>query len=59
MPFIRAMCAIGQRGQLGLGGRMPWEGERGREYRADVERFKKEWDVTHGKLCDENMLIEL
>ena len=45
MPFIRAMCAIGKRGQLGLGGRMPWEGERGREYRADVERF---FDVTRG-----------
>jgi hypothetical protein len=26
MPDIRAMCAIGRRGQLGLNGRMPWEG---------------------------------
>ena len=39
------MCAIGQRGQLGLGGRMPWEGERGSEYRADVARF---WEATRG-----------
>jgi dihydromethanopterin reductase len=45
MPFVRAMCAIGKRGQLGLGGRMPWEGERGHEYRADVERF---FDLTRG-----------
>jgi len=39
MPIVRAMCAIGQRGQLGLGGHMPWEGNRGQEYVADVERF--------------------
>ena len=45
MPYVRAMCAIGQRGQLGLRGRLPWEGERGPEYRADVERF---WELTHG-----------
>jgi dihydromethanopterin reductase len=42
---IRSMCAIGARGQLGLDGRMPWEGEQGPEYRADVERF---WDMTRG-----------
>ena len=42
---VRAICAIGQRGQLGLGGRLPWEGARGREYVADVERF---FDVTRG-----------
>ena len=42
---VRAMCAIGQRGQLGLGGRMPWEGEQGPEYIADVQRF---WDNTRG-----------
>jgi dihydromethanopterin reductase len=45
MPCVRAMCAIGQRGQLGLRGQLPWEGERGREYIADVERF---WDQTRG-----------
>ena len=33
------MCAIGQRGQLGLNGRLPWEGNKGREYVADVARF--------------------
>jgi hypothetical protein len=36
MPDIRAMCAIGRRGQLGLNGRMPWEGAKGPEYAADV-----------------------
>jgi dihydromethanopterin reductase len=45
MPDVRAMCAIGQRGQLGLGGRMPWEGERGPAYVADVQRF---WEMTRG-----------
>jgi dihydromethanopterin reductase len=39
MPIIRAMCAIGQRGQLGLNGHLPWEGNPGREFVADVERF--------------------
>jgi dihydromethanopterin reductase len=45
MTDVRAICAIGQRGQLGLGGRMPWEGARGREYVADVARF---FEVTRG-----------
>jgi dihydromethanopterin reductase len=45
MPDVRAMCAIGRRGQLGLGGRMPWEGERGPEYVADVARL---WALTAG-----------
>src|SRR5690349_20191703 len=45
MTDVRAMCAIGRRGQLGLGGRMPWEGAKGPEYRADVERF---WAATRG-----------
>lgn len=45
MAQVRAMCAIGRRGQLGFGGRMPWEGEPGPEYRADVARF---WDLTRG-----------
>jgi dihydromethanopterin reductase len=39
------MCAIGRRGQLGLGGRLPWEGAKGAEYKADVERF---WNMTSG-----------
>jgi len=42
---VRAMCAIGRRGQLGLGGRMPWEGEKGLEYVADVQRF---FEMTRG-----------
>jgi len=42
---IRAMCAIGLRGQLGLKGRLPWEGNKGREYVADVARF---FDTTRG-----------
>jgi dihydromethanopterin reductase len=33
------MCAIGRRGQLGLHGQLPWEGERGQEYKDDVARF--------------------
>ena len=42
---VRAMCAIGRRGQLGLNGRLPWEGNKGREYVADVARF---FDLTRG-----------
>lgn len=45
MPQVRAMCAIGRRGQLGLDGRMPWEGERGPAFVADVARF---WEMTRG-----------
>jgi dihydromethanopterin reductase len=45
MADARAMCAIGRRGQLGLEGRLPWEGNPGPEYRADVQRF---WDMTQG-----------
>ena len=45
MADVRAMCAIGRRGQLGLNGRLPWEGNDGPEYRADVERF---WEATRG-----------
>src|SRR5262249_54560188 len=36
---VRAVIAIGLRGQFGLRGRLPWEGNRGREYFADVQRF--------------------
>ncbi len=39
MQSVRAMCAIGQRGQLGLDGVLPWEGNAGPEYVRDVERF--------------------
>jgi dihydromethanopterin reductase len=45
MPDIRAMCAIGRRGQLGLNGRMPWEGAKGPEFTADVQRF---FELTRG-----------
>lgn len=39
LPDIRCICAIGQRGQLGLNGVLPWEGNPGKEYREDVQRF--------------------
>lgn len=45
LPYVRSMCAIGLRGQLGLNGALPWEGSRGREFVADVERF---FDLTRG-----------
>jgi dihydromethanopterin reductase len=45
MSYVRAMCAIGRRGQLGLDGVLPWEGAKGPEYIADVQRF---WDMTRG-----------
>jgi dihydromethanopterin reductase len=45
MTLVRAMCAIGRRGQLGLRGRLPWEGDKDPEYAADVRRF---WDETCG-----------
>jgi dihydromethanopterin reductase len=45
MPDVRAICAIGRTGQLGLHGRMPWEGQRGRAYVEDVERF---FEITKG-----------
>ncbi len=38
-PDVRSICAIGQRGQLGLNGELPWEGNTGAEFIADVERF--------------------
>jgi dihydromethanopterin reductase len=43
--IVRVVCAIGQQGQLGLGGAMPWEGNRAPEYRADVARF---FELTRG-----------
>lgn len=45
MSDIRSMCAIGRRGQLGLNGTLPWEGENGPEFKRDVERF---FEVTRG-----------
>jgi dihydromethanopterin reductase len=45
MPDVRAMCAVGRHGQLGLEGRLPWDGEDGPEYVADVRRF---WETTRG-----------
>lgn len=45
MADVRVICAIGKRGQIGLGGVMPWEGAIGPEYLADVERF---FEVTRG-----------
>ena len=45
MAEVRAMCAIGRRGQLGREGRLPWEGAKGREFREDVQRF---WAATRG-----------
>jgi dihydromethanopterin reductase len=47
MTIVRAMCAIGQRGQLGLRGSLPWEGNQGPQYVADVERF---WLMTEGNV---------
>ncbi len=45
MTDVRAMCAIGTRGQLGLRGEMPWEGAKGEVFRRDVERF---FEATRG-----------
>lgn len=39
MAEVRAMCAIGLRGQLGLEGGMPWEGRHEPVFGADVARF--------------------
>lgn len=36
---VRVICAIGKRGQLGLNGLLPWEGDPGPVYKVDVERF--------------------
>lgn len=45
MAFVRAMCAIGRRGQLGLRGRLPWEGAAAPAFKEDVRRF---WAATRG-----------
>ncbi len=39
MADVRVICAIGKRGQLGLHGRLPWEGNPGADYKEDVARF--------------------
>jgi len=45
VPDVRSMCAIGQSGQLGLNGHLPWEGDPRPEFVADVARF---FDMTRG-----------
>ncbi|MBV8567963.1 MAG: dihydrofolate reductase [Methylobacteriaceae bacterium] len=45
MADVRSMCAIGKHGQLGLNGKLPWEGTRAREFREDVQRF---FEMTKG-----------
>jgi len=39
MPDVRSICAIGLRGQMGLNGVLPWEGNQHPEFTADVARF--------------------
>jgi dihydromethanopterin reductase len=43
--IVKVICAIGQSGQLGLEGRLPWEGNRSPEFVADVARF---FEITKG-----------
>jgi dihydromethanopterin reductase len=42
---VKVVCAIGQSGQLGLNGSLPWEGNRTPEFVADVARF---FEITRG-----------
>jgi dihydromethanopterin reductase len=42
---VKVICAMGQSGQMGLEGRLPWEGNRSAEYKADVSRF---FEITRG-----------
>ncbi|GJE26442.1 dihydrofolate reductase [Methylobacterium organophilum] len=39
MIDVRCICAIGQRGQLGLNGQLPWEGNTDPVFVEDVTRF--------------------
>jgi len=39
MVEVRVICAIGKHGQLGLNGRLPWEGRRDSIFRDDIQRF--------------------
>jgi len=45
MSIVRSMCAIGLSGQLGLLGRLPWEGRTEQSFSDDVSRF---FDLTRG-----------
>jgi dihydromethanopterin reductase len=45
MADVRAILAIGLRGQLGLNGHLPWEGATDRAFKDDVARF---FQVTRG-----------
>lgn len=45
--IVRVICAIGQSGQMGLNGHLPWEGDRSPEYKADVARF---FEITRGQV---------
>lgn len=42
---VRSMCAIGQSGQLGMHGVLPWEGRQEQPFIDDVARF---FEVTRG-----------
>lgn len=42
---VRCICAIGQSGQIGLNGGLPWEGDPRPEFSTDVARF---FEVTRG-----------
>ena len=46
-PIVRVICAIGQSGQMGLDGKLPWEGNRSPAYVADVARF---FEITRGQV---------
>jgi dihydromethanopterin reductase len=46
-PILRVICAVGQSGQMGLKGHLPWEGDRSPEYKADVARF---FEITRGQV---------
>ena len=39
MVEVRVICAIGKHGQLGLNGRLPWEGRGNSIFRDDIQRF--------------------
>jgi dihydromethanopterin reductase len=45
MADVRVICAIGQSGQLGLNGRLPWEGAKDVVFKQDVARF---FELTQG-----------
>lgn len=45
MTDVRVLCAIGRRGELGLRGGLPWQGDDRPMFRRDVQRF---WELTRG-----------